>query len=179
MPFQRCAVGFTLVELMVVIAIAGILTALALPSFSTAIRNSRLAGATNEFIGAVNLARSEAVRTNRGGTVCASSNGSSCGSSWADGWIVFADLNRNGVVDADETVVRYQQSLRGLAIAGASSTSFRFSPRGECIDCTAGVFGTGDDLVLQASPCASGQTHIRALRVLRSGAVSFEKRACP
>lgn len=179
MPAQRRATGFTLVELMVVIAVAGILTALALPSFSTSIRNSRLAGATNEFIGAVNLARSEAVKTNRGGTICASSNGTSCSTDWGAGWIVFSDLNRNGIVDADETVLRYQQALRGLDVAGASATRFRFNARGECIDCTAGAFGAGDNLVLQAAPCASGQNHIRALRVLRSGAVSFEKRTCP
>lgn len=172
--------GFTLVELMVTIAIVAILSAIALPSFSNSIRNNRLATTTNEFIGAVNLARSEAVKSNRGGRICASSDGATCGTDWAAGWIVFGDANGNGTPQADE-IRRHQQALNGMtATSPSSTTSFIFTARGECSNCSGGAFGSGaTDLELRATPCATGQEHIRALRVLATGAVSFSKGVCP
>lgn len=173
--------GFTLVELMVTVAIVAILAAIALPSFSTSIRNSRLASTTNEFIAAINLARSEAVKSNRTGQVCASSDGATCGTDWSQGWIVWSDANGNGDPDADE-IRRHQQALNGLTATSPapSSAAFTFTARGECSDCDGGAFGSGTtDLRLQAVPCSTGQEHIRNLRVLRTGAVSFTRGACP
>ena len=180
MARARTAFGFTLVELMVTIAVVAILAALALPSFSNSIRNTRLASTTNEFIAAVNLARSEAVRSNRAGQVCASSDGATCGTDWSQGWIVWSDANANGTPDADE-IRRHQQRLNGMtASSPANLSSFRFSARGECTNCSGAAFGAGaTDLQLRATPCATGQEHIRSLRVLRTGAVSFTREACP
>ncbi|MDH5432947.1 MAG: GspH/FimT family pseudopilin [Gammaproteobacteria bacterium] len=53
--------GFTLMELMIAVTIAGILFSLAIPSFNNAIANSRLTSNANAMIGAINYARSEAV----------------------------------------------------------------------------------------------------------------------
>lgn len=180
MARARTANGFTLVELMVTIAVVAILAAIALPSFSTSIRNTRLASATNEFIAAVNLARSEAVRSNRTGQVCASPDGASCGTDWSQGWIVWADADADNTPDAGE-IRRHQQALNGMtATSPANRTSFRFSARGECTNCLGEAFGAGaTDFQLRATPCASGQQHIRSLRVLRTGAVSFTREACP
>jgi type IV fimbrial biogenesis protein FimT len=171
--------GFTLVELMVTVAIVAILAAIALPSFSTSIRNSRLASTTNEFIAAINLARSEAVKSNRTGQVCASSDGATCGTDWSQGWIVWADANGDGDPQPGE-IRRHQQALNGMTISDSSGDQFTFTARGECSDCSGGAFGSGTtDIVLEATPCATGQEHIRNLRVLRTGAVSFTRGACP
>lgn len=176
----RTSRGVTLVELVVVMAIVGILATIALPSFSTSMRNSRLATMTNEFIGAVNLARSEAVKNNRGAAICATADGNSCGTDWSAGWMVFADPDRNGVRGSTENVFRVQQALNGLSVASASGSAFRFTARGECANCVGGAFGGSDsDLELRAVPCDAGQQHVRAMRILRTGAVSFEKRGCP
>ena len=61
--------GFTLVELMITIAVLAIGSALAYPSFSGVMRSNRVATSTNGLLAAFNLARSEAIRTNRGGGV--------------------------------------------------------------------------------------------------------------
>ncbi len=71
----RRADGFTLVELMVTVAMLAILSAIAFPSFQSTLRSNRVATATNEMIAAIALARSEAVRNNRGSSICASSDG--------------------------------------------------------------------------------------------------------
>ena len=54
--------GFTLLELMVTVTVLGVLLGLAVPSFTAAMRNNRIVSQNNEFIGALNYARSEAIR---------------------------------------------------------------------------------------------------------------------
>jgi len=84
------AAGFTLVELMVTIAIAAILATLAIPAFNEAMLGSRLNSMTNSFIASAQLARSEAIKRNAPVTLCASSTGNGCSGTWADGWVVLA-----------------------------------------------------------------------------------------
>jgi len=85
--------GFTLIEMLVALAVLAILTGLAAPSFLATVRDNRLVTQTNEFIGALHLARSEAVKRNADVVVCKSSDGASCNDSlgWTDGWVVLAD----------------------------------------------------------------------------------------
>ncbi len=61
--FRRFA-GFTLIELMIVLAVLVIIITLAAPSFNDALERRRLAGAGDEIFNAVNYARSEAIMRN-------------------------------------------------------------------------------------------------------------------
>lgn len=82
--------GFTLIEMMVTIAIMVILLIIAVPSFNDATLGSKLGSYANNLVASAYLARSEAMKRNIVIELCASSNGTSCATSgsWAQGWIV-------------------------------------------------------------------------------------------
>src|SRR5262245_17906118 len=98
--------GFTLIELMITIAVLAIGSALAYPSFSGAIKSNRVATATNSFIAAFNLARSEAIRSNRRGGVCPSTDGQGCdGTDWNAGYMAYEDVDSSDSFSAGDRVL--------------------------------------------------------------------------
>lgn len=92
------SLGFTLIELMVTISIAGILLAIAIPSFTSVISSNRLTTFANDLVTTFNLARSEAIK--RGVQITVLRKGS-ISSEWESGWDVFVDIN--GDEDLDDT----------------------------------------------------------------------------
>jgi len=86
---RRRALGFSLLELMMVVTVAGILLAIAVPSFRSFMQNSRLSTQANTLVYSLNLARSSAVKLDTAVQVCASSDGVNCnGAAWDQGWLV-------------------------------------------------------------------------------------------
>lgn len=93
--------GFTLVELLIALAIVAIIATQAIPNFRVMVQNNKLISQKNEFITTLNLARSEAVKRSSRVTVCASSDKRTCNSTdWSQGWIVFSDINADTVLDS-------------------------------------------------------------------------------
>ncbi|HTV97597.1 MAG TPA: GspH/FimT family pseudopilin [Steroidobacteraceae bacterium] len=96
---STAARGFTLIELMVTVSVAGILAAIAVPAFNSFMLNDRQIGQANSLVSSFNYARSEAIKRDVTGgiTVCPSVNGTSCtgASDWQDGWIVYWPLDPN------------------------------------------------------------------------------------
>jgi type IV fimbrial biogenesis protein FimT len=118
--------GFTLVELMVTIAVVMVLTVLAVPSFQSFLMGRRVEAGADTLVSDFRYARSEAVKRTNKVTICASSNGTACtgvGALWKSGWIVFVDENGNGAVDAGDVVLRVQEALPGIASIAAADNS--------------------------------------------------------
>jgi type IV fimbrial biogenesis protein FimT len=107
--------GFTLTELMVVLAIVAILLSIGVPSYRYITNSYRMSAEVNGLLGDLQYARSEAIRQGQTVTTCVSTNGTACtgGFAWAGGWIVFSDPNANSTVDAGETVLRVQSAFTG------------------------------------------------------------------
>lgn len=106
--------GFTLLELMVSVSIAAILTVMALPAFHAFVLNDRDIAQINSLVASFNYARSEAVKQNlsTGIIVCPSGDGSSCNgtTAWSDGWIVW---NTNAAVPKAQMVLQAVPALAG------------------------------------------------------------------
>lgn len=79
---RRRVVGFTLIELMVTVAVAVILSMVAVPSFRQFILNQRIKNTSYDLVSALTMARSEAITRNAPVSLAAS------GASWANGWCV-------------------------------------------------------------------------------------------
>jgi type IV fimbrial biogenesis protein FimT len=109
------ASGFTMVELMMTVAIGSIVLMLAVPSFRYVTNSNRIAAEINGLLGDLQFARAEAIKEGRTVTVCVSSDGANCtgGTAWQNGWIVFQDPTNLGVVDANENVLRIQKTFSG------------------------------------------------------------------
>lgn len=99
---HRASQGVTLVELMVGLAVMALLMMVAVPSFQSTIASSRVTTVTNDLVGTLASARTEAIRRGVRVTVCASADGASCATSgdWSQGWIVFTDTDRDAIKDA-------------------------------------------------------------------------------
>lgn len=110
--------GFTLVELMIAVAVLAVLAAIAYPSFTQVIRSNRVATASNEWVAAVSLARSTAVRNTTGAGICASGDGATCGVEWNAGFLLWDDDNGDGTLDNAETVLRFVQGPQEMTVEG-------------------------------------------------------------
>jgi type IV fimbrial biogenesis protein FimT len=118
--------GFTLVEVLVVLAIASLLVTLAIPGMSRFVHSARLTDASNALLSSLQLARSEAMKRKDRVTVCKSADGLTCSTSggWEQGWIVFHDANHDGDRSADERIIERGQPRAGsLRITGNSQVA--------------------------------------------------------
>lgn len=119
--------GFTLVELMITLAVVAILISLAAPSFQLAIQNNRLTTQVNNLVTALSLARSEAIKRGATVTVCKSNGGAACtaAGNWDQGWVVFTDPTTPGIIDNAADIIRVYEQATGVTVrTGANFNNF-------------------------------------------------------
>lgn len=115
--------GFTLLELMVTLAVAVVLLTLAIPSYRSMVTRNSLAANVNDLVGALNYARTEAV--GRGTTVymCSSTDQKYCRSKhpeiWSAGWVVYAPDPDSGTTTPNDK--------NRLRVHGATGSGFELT----------------------------------------------------
>jgi len=127
--------GFTLIELMITLVIAAILLTTAVPGFEALITNNRLSTQANAFIGALHLARSEAIKRNLNVTMCKSGDGQNCSnntSGFEQGWIMFVDQNNSDTRDNNEAIINTNQGMpQGMSLICVVQTTNTSCQNGE------------------------------------------------
>ena len=110
--------GLTLIELMVVLVVLAVALSAGVPAMQTLLHNNRMRTEASRLLGAINLARSEAVMRNSPVSLCPSpmafSGEAVCSGVYADGWIVFSNADKDRVVDSGtDSVLKVFTGLPG------------------------------------------------------------------
>jgi type IV fimbrial biogenesis protein FimT len=141
--------GFTLIELIMTMAIAAIVLTIGVPSFQQTIQTNRKATQVNQLLHSLNVARSQAVTLGYPVSACKSADGSTCGGTgvkWKDGWIIFLDddmdadhsesTDGNGSLNTNEEILEVVEGLAdGYTLKSSNfSGSLTYQPAGYILD---------------------------------------------
>lgn len=148
--------GFTLIELMVTVALGATLMMVAVPSFVLFQRNAQLSDAVSNFISAANTARANAMKQGLNTYLVPAT-----GTNWSSGWMVFADSNWNQVYNegVDEVILRHEALSTDITVTTPGASSFTSGyllfngsgyPR-----LKSGAFGGGTMVMANTSPRSS------------------------
>ena len=166
--------AFTLLELMVVLAVASILLSVGVPSFRDVIMDNRLADQANSFVTSVNAARSYAVRYQRNASICVTADYDAAvptcdaGTDWSSGWIVWVDKDRDSVADANEIISVHEPLTDTSTFTSTTASNFTYDARGFSVN-------GGDNLTL----CDNRTGEMgRQIRINNVGRTNVSRQGC-
>lgn len=163
-PDRHGQAGFTIMELLLAIAVVAILTTIALPSFRQFIQNNRLASDANEMVAAFQFARSESLKRGLPVQVCSSADSATCGGNWTQGWIAMADPGGTAEV---------------LRVWSSPGDDYTFAPDSGTVGFEPSGFSAGaaQQFDMQLTGCTTNSA--RRILIERTGRVASQRVACP
>lgn len=156
---RRPAGGFTLIELLVTMALMALLLRMAVPMFNDAALSNKVTSYANSFIGATQLAKSEAIKRNATVQICRRARATepsgtpSCASSgtWQNGWFVWIDSNADSSLGSDEILLEQKPFGTDITFCtGTESTGVCNTTAGDyALNFLPGVIGSATkDIIL-------------------------------
>jgi len=156
--------GFTLIELVVAVAVLAIAASFAVPAFQQVVESNRLATESNRLLSAINYARSEAVRVGDDASLTANTGG------FGNGWCVHLGTACNNT--GTNEILR-QFDAAQLDYTAPGDTTLTFNARGE-------MTNAAFQLSIDPKNCGSGEVDKRrTVSVSLSGRGSVQKENCP
>lgn len=183
--------GFTVIELMVTVAVLGVALVVAIPSYNNLITNNRMVGELNEFVASLHFARSEAIKRGLNVSMCASADGVACAdvAPWNQGWMIFVDTDGNGnclnddadfVCDGEGPILKVSPAIQGgdTLVGNANVADDITFDRNGFVN--VGGFGNGTIKLCDAN---NTDHHARAVIISNTGRIRLETnadgRVCP
>lgn len=157
--------GFTIIELLVTLALFSIIATTVTPSLGNFYKRNRVAAIVNNHISAIQLARHTAVSENVFVVVCPSNDMQNCTDDWALNKIVFVDEDGDGALDGNEEIIASIEMVTDYRVISTRDT-LRFAP-----------FNTAQNNTATISICPDEETTIfsRAIVISNVGRVRLEK----
>jgi type IV fimbrial biogenesis protein FimT len=168
--------GFSLMETLIVIAIIAILLAVGVPSFRYVTQSNRSTSEINGMLGALQLARAEAIKEGQTVSICPSTDLATCAAGatdWETGWLIFSDPGVTGVAGGTNFVVRVQRGFTSTdtLTSDHNVSIIHFSREGFAMN-----LGNGNPVtfVLHSPPAAPNPVYTRCLSLTIVGALSTQ-----
>lgn len=159
--------GFTLIELMITLALLAVVLSFGVPNMTQLIRSNQVINQTNSVLGGIQLARAEAVKRGVGMAVCGSSDQATCDGQWGQGWLVYEDSGGSTSPTAT-TIVRVADG--SAEVDNTSGGVVRFDHQGLRRDTSEST------VTIKRSACGSEKA--RQISVSIGGRAGSEKVSC-
>lgn len=188
-PLKTKLLGVSLIEMLVVIALIGILSKMATSAYANLVFRMRIFSATSELHAGLLYARSESLKHGGNVIICRSVNAhaprpacdlgksdSKSNSGWGDGWLVFYDQNIDGQLSEADTILQVQGKLfstpeQGAIIPSPNRKQIKFNSLGQ-------VYGTFMQFSIGMPQTAHDVDHNRYICIAAGGRARVDKKLC-
>ena len=162
--------GFTLIEILIVLLVLAILVNLSLPALSQSVQRNQAQVAINEINRAISLTRFTAINDGVLTTLCRSEDGQNCGGQWHQGFIIFTDINADKIINGSDRLVRVFPQL-----TDSGTLKFRAFQNKQYLQMTPQGFTNYQNGNFTYCPASNDPTLAQQVIINRSGRTYFAR----